>query len=548
MTHALLLALLALAPGDVTVFDDVRVVTLGPAGTLERGVVVVEGDRIRAVGTPDEVELPDDARRVPGHGFTLVPGLIDLHVHVGDEVDLDLYVAHGVTTVRDLGGGLWHLGVRDRVASGRRLGPTLHLAGPKVTGVHDAEAARALVAEQAERGFTWLKIYGDIAPDAYGALVGAARELGMRPCGHVPRNLTVEQVLETPPDSIDHAEEFLYGWFDGGRHGRGSIPELAELVAASGTSVVATLTCYDHIGRQAASFERAFDRGPVRYASAYSRRTWGPDENRYRGFPPDAVPQLRDLLVLQKDFLRAFHEAGVPLLLGTDSGGDGVPFMIPGASAHDELPQLVACGLTAEEALAAGTREAARLLGVLDEVGTIEAGKRADLLLVKGDPLADPTNTTLRAGVMVRGRWLPEAELDGMLARIAEQSRREEAFLVALRDGGPEAAAALLASSLADDPSLVPFREDSLNELAYEALILDDRPDTAVELFRLNAEAYPESWSVHDSLGEGLRATGRLEEALAAYEESVRLEPRHVDGARCVAELRAELGPGREER
>ena len=228
-------------------FEGVRAVTMGPAGVLEKATVIVQGERIVDIGDPSLVDVPEGARRIDGEGFTLIPGLIDLHVHIGDAVDLDLYVAAGVTTVRALGGSLWHLGLRDRVAAGR-LGPDMQISGPNVSGVSTADEARGVVRRQSARGFDWLKIYGEITPEAYAALVVAAREHGLRPCGHVPRNLRVEDVLTTPPDSIDHAEEFLYGWFDG-RNGRASIPELTQRVAESGVAVVTTLSCYDLIGR-----------------------------------------------------------------------------------------------------------------------------------------------------------------------------------------------------------------------------------------------------------------------------------------------------------
>lgn len=555
LTPALLLSFVpaAAAPDEpVVAFIDVRVVAMESEAVLEGQTVVVEGDRIVAIGPKDDLDVPASAEVIAGLGAYLMPGLFDLHVHLQDDIDPELYVLNGVTTVRECGGSTSSFAQRARIEAGELLGPRLFIASAPIIGFGDDLSGRTLegaelhaaaleVAErEKERGFEFLKIYDNITAPGYGALVRAARQVGIRPIGHVPRNLRLEVILETPPDSIAHAEEFLYSEFAPALD-PSDIPDTARRVAQSGLAVVTTLVTYDHIGRQVADLAAELERGEARYASALQLRDWGPENNRHKHFEKSSATFFRSALAFQKRFLGAFHEAGVPILLGTDSGGYGIPFVFAGFSAHEELEHLVGCGLSPYEAVAAATREPARYLGVLDDVGTISPGKRADLILVWGNPLDDVKNVALRAGVMVKGRWIPVDEIHARLDRIAEQARREVDFVRAVKQRGDAGAREVLTRSLAEEPGLLPFRRRTLNELGYEALKIDGDPGLAAALFELGVELFPLSWSAHDSLGEALVALGELGAAVASYQRSLELFPGNREAADVMMELLGRL-------
>ncbi|HVS09494.1 MAG TPA: amidohydrolase family protein [Planctomycetota bacterium] len=526
-------------------FVGVHVVPMDAERVLRDQTVIIAQGRIAALGPKDELAPPADAQVVEGQGYFLMPGLFDLHVHIQDEVELEILLAHGVTGVRELGGWLWHLEVRDRIARGALLGPAMAVGCQPVVDVADAAAARRVVDEHVDQGFDFLKIYDRISADGYRVLVERSRERGIRPCGHVPRNLDLEVVLASPPDSIDHAEELLYGYFlpelDEAR-----IPDVARRMAESGTALVATLIAYDRIGRQVADLAASFRRGDLRWASALQRRNWGPERNRYRRFPRDSVPRLRRSLEFQQRFVRAFHEAGVRVLAGTDGGGNGVPFVVPGASLHDELELLAECGIPPFGVLSAATREAARFLRVEDEVGTVEPGKRADLVLVMGDPLLDVSNVQLVAGVVRAGRWLPQEDLHRRLESIAAQSIAEEEFLRVLATEGAQAAVDFSERWASEHGGAAPFRELTVNELGYERMA-EGRAADATKLLELAVRHHPGSWNAHDSLGEARARLGDVEGAIRSYERSLELCPRNVEGARRLAELRAARGtaPGK---
>ena len=533
-------------PG-VLALVDVHVVSMETAEVLEHRTVLIRGDRIAAVGPVAELAVPAGAKRIDARGAYLTPGLIDLHVHLQDEVDAELFVLNGVTTVRECNGSAWSIWQRDAIARGEQLGPGVRVSSPPIIGFGHGlygdelrAAARALVREQLEHGYEFLKLYDDITVDGYAALIEASRELGLRPIGHIPRNLTLEQVLRTPPDSIAHAEELLYAHFSPALDSA-AIPEVTARLRESELAVVATLVTYDHIRRQVADLASEFARDEARYASALQRRDWGPERNRHRHFEKSAVPRFDTAFAFQKEFLRSFHEAGVPVLLGTDAGGAGIPFVFPGFSAHEELQHLVDVGLTPYEAIAAGTREAARYLGALDEVGTVTAGKRADLILSRENPLEDVRHLARAAGVLIGGRWLGPEEVRARFERISEQNLREVEFVRAVREGGASAAREEIERSLAAEPSILPFREWTLSELGYEALKLTRDLDLAEELFELNLHYHPKSWTAFEALAELHEERGDAAAALRCYRESLERFELNPECARRIAELQREL-------
>jgi hypothetical protein len=166
------------------------------------------------------------------------------------------------------------------------------------------------------------------------------------------------------------------------------------------------------------------------------RVTWDPERDfRTKDMTPALFERLQHYVAMERKLVGMLHDAGAGLLLGTDAGN---PFVIAGWSAHEELANLVRSGLTPYEALRVATVNAARYLGEEEKWGTVTPGKRADLILVEGDPLDDVANVGRIAGVMVRGRWLPKAKLDAMLedvARSYERPKRRFAGLPVLPEG-----------------------------------------------------------------------------------------------------------------
>jgi imidazolonepropionase-like amidohydrolase len=373
-------------------FIGVDVVPMDSELLLVNQTVLVRGRRIEAVGLRGDIVVPGDAAEIDGTGLVLMPGLTDMHVHL-DEADLPAYLAAGITSVRNMWGHDAINDMRQRIASGTLAGPTVYSTSPGIDGppakwpvtqiVETPAEAEATVARLAGEGWTMLKVYQDLRPEVYAAVVAAATELGVPFMGHVPHRVGLRDVLLAGQASVEHL-----GGYDVelcGARGAAAwsnmnaerVPELATWTWESGTYVSPTLVVL----------------------KALSERN---------STASDAATAIANRRVL----VGALHDAYVPILLGTDSGID---IVVPGSSLHDELQELIASGLSPFEALAAGTVVAARFLGEEDEFGAVRAGLRADLLLLGANPLEDVTAAAEPLGVVANGSWYPQ---DALAARI----------------------------------------------------------------------------------------------------------------------------------
>lgn len=402
---------------------------------LEDHAVLIRDGRIAAVAPTSELELPAGCRIVEGAGRFLLPGLTDMHVHVTSEDDLLLDLAAGVTSVRNMWGLPMHLAMQERIEDGSLLGPTLYTTGPITdgvppgwdgsVGVDGAEVARAEVLRQKEAGFEAVKVYNGLGEEAYVAIVDTAHEEGMRVTGHVPDAVGIRTALEIGQDCIEHLE----GYFPSmGAAPAGDEAELVRLTVEAGTWNCVTLVVMRNIsmlGDPAALKARP----EMRYVSPATRASWDPATDwRFKNVPPGGFEGFRARVHGMQAFTLALHQAGAGILVGTDTPN---PYVVPGFAVHDELALLVEAGFTPYEALDADTAQAATYLGRRTEFGRIVPGLRADLLLLRENPLEDIARTRERAGVVVRGRWLPQEELDRRLEELASSFEEEPAFRAA---------------------------------------------------------------------------------------------------------------------
>lgn len=396
----------------------------------DQTVVVVDG-LIRGLGPSGSVEMPRGIPVVDGRGKYLIPGLTDMHVHIAGERDLLLFLACGVTTVRNMWGftgpfvrmGLANqLVLRERVRRGHLPGPDIVTAGPILDGrpagspfmtvVEDAVQARRAVREQADKGYDFIKVYDNLSPEAYTEVIAAARAAGLPVAGHVPTGVGIGRVLSSGQVSIEHLTGYLN--YDavslvvpGGR-----LVDYARRTSEAGIWNCPSVTVFQRRvppGGLAANYRHA----GMEHVSMGMKLFWPVQLagfNRtllYRG--PDYGARLLDL---QREVIAALHGAGAGLLAGTDAGN---PFVVPGFSLLDELRYLVDAGLSPLEALRTATYNAALALGREDKAGSIAAGKRADLVLLDADPLLDIRHLGSITGVAVGGLWLPKADLQRML-------------------------------------------------------------------------------------------------------------------------------------
>jgi imidazolonepropionase-like amidohydrolase len=427
-----------LAPAQaagVFAFENASVLTMENDRVLDRQTVVVADGRIAALA-PD-APVPAGAQRIDARGKFLMPGLAEMHGHVGGSPEaleriLFLYLSNGVTTVRGMLGQPTHLELRAKAARGEILSPTLFTSGPSFNGnsVPDPETGRRMVLEQKGAGYDLLKIHPGLSRAAYDAIAAAARDVGIPFAGHVPaavglrraleaRQLTVDHldgyVEALVPESVDTSTPSFFGFGYLPQVDERRIPAIVAATRAAGAWNVPTQSLLEHMAGPITPEELAA-RPEMRYMPQATVQQWlqqARNIRRQAGADPAAGARFVEL---RRRLIRALQERGAGLLLGSDAPQ---VFNVPGFSLQHEMRMLVTAGLTPYQVLKSGTREPAVHFGAEKEFGTVAVGKRADLILLDANPLADITAMERIAGVMVRGRWLPQAEIRRRLDEIA---------------------------------------------------------------------------------------------------------------------------------
>lgn len=422
----------------VTVIDHVTVIPMDRERLLSDHTLVVSGGRIERMGPSGTVSSPAGAARVDGRGKYLVPTLSEMHAHIpgGQASDAEiervlfLYAAHGIGTIRGMLGHPRHLPLRSRVARGELIGPTIYTSGPSLNGntIPTAAAATEAVRMQKAAGYDFLKIHPGVPLASFEALSATAAQVQMRFAGHVPAEVGLSRALEARYWTIDHLDGYvealaapggppsqMFGLNLIGRVDESTVASLVAQTKKAGVAQVPTQALFEHwVGADDPGAMAAWPE--MRYVPESQVAQWIEQKRKIAaGAAPDDRARF---LALRRRLLKQMHAEGVSLLLGSDAPQ---VWNVPGFSVHRELQYLVGAGLSPWAALETGTRAVARFFGTAAERGTIEAGKRADLLLLDANPLEDIRNSSRIAGVMLGGRWLPRETLAPQLDRIARE-------------------------------------------------------------------------------------------------------------------------------
>ncbi len=352
-------------------------------------VVIVRNGVIAAAGSSHDLVLPRNLLVIRASGQTLLPGLWDMHAHFAQTEWGPTYLAAGITSARDCGNEFEFITrERDALSIGKVLGPRLLLAGlvdgsgPKTFGsiwADTPEQGRAVVARYKAAGFVQMKIYDWIQPDVLRAIAAEAHRQGMTVTGHVPRSMTAIEGVGAGMDQINHIGS-VFQAVRGSGTGPLDLNSPAAIKAIRffrdhGTVVDPTLSWNELLSRpmnfDISSFEPGFAKAPYMLSSLIETA----------GTPAAKTlqsTQFHEMLQLVK----ALYSAGVPIVAGTDKG-------IPGHSLHRELELYVEAGIPPSAVIRLATAGAARAMGVANQLGTVAVGKRADLILVQGNPLED---------------------------------------------------------------------------------------------------------------------------------------------------------------
>ncbi len=394
------------------------------AAPIPDAVVVIHNGRIVAVGPRSKVKIPKHANVVDARGKTILPGLWDMHAHFEQVEWGPIYLAAGVTTVRDCGNEFEFItAVRDAIAQGRGLGPRLLLAGivdgssTYTIGVERVDTpaqARDWTDRYHAAGFQQMKIYSSVKLEELKAVADEAHRLGMTVTGHIPEGLNAYQAIEAGQDQINHI---------------GYIADIMKAQLPEGASRLdrykagANIDLESPEARKALAFLKEHHTvvdptiALMEFFTATTAKPPASFEPGVNKVAPELAQQLADVApptdrseigekVYEKELeiVGALHRAGIPVVAGTDQ-------TVPGHSLHREIELYVQAGFTPMEAIQAATIVSARAMGIEKESGTVEKGKRGDLILVNGNPLDDIHKIRNVEDVITNGTMFHTADL-----------------------------------------------------------------------------------------------------------------------------------------
>ena len=445
----------------VTAFINVNLVPMTEEAVIPDQTVLVHGTRIAAIGPSSHIKIPDNAMSIDGSNLYLMPGLADMHIHTDTKwlkggwpvSPLNLFLANGITTVRDFGPkGVpadHALRWREEIRRGRLQGPTIYAAGPILYGpVNDVVR---IVHKQKKQGFDFIKPYSFLSKKEFQDAVKTAKNLDMYIAGHIPFAVGLDGIIAAGMNEIAHIEELDFeflefdrtrilghaAWFkyllqnasdqmvpladlpvaELNKRYQADIDQIIRKLKASKIPLCTTLTVGDIVVKKLFHADRLISRPTSQYLPYGFFKTLRQGKNRhqiqFKGHEDFALFHFK----LNQLLLSKLRDGGVTLVLGTDSGPMGMG-LVPGFSLHDEFRIMIENGFTPYEAIKTATVNAAHVISKMrgkGDFGTLEVMKKADLILIDGNPLEDIGNLKKIVGVMASGKWFDNVTLQKMI-------------------------------------------------------------------------------------------------------------------------------------
>jgi hypothetical protein len=445
-------------PISPTAITNVNVLSPDGRTMLPRHTVLLDGGKIVAVSA--NATVPINATVINGNGKYLIPGLVDSHAHIlKSPNDLLLYVANGVTHVRDLGGPIERLKLRREIEQGR-VGPRLFVSSPPIDSMgllegaffevitfhkntRGVEHAISVVEDFAEQGYDAIKTYHLDMP-SYRAVNKKAAELGIPTTGHFPLSMELSELAISEQNEVAHIEEIVrvlireFGTINTQNqaafyaHVESRSSEIAGHLLANNIPVNSVLWFMESVTEQFNDLDKALRHVHIAYAnpgilegtneSGDYKVGWLPSYNQFE--PASDISederqgQAGFWLAREKAhhiLLKGLVRRGVTIMAGTDSGAN---LVVPGFSIHDELSSLNSAGMSTAQALESATANPSKVMN--SNAGIIDVGRRADLVMLNKNPLIDINNTRAIDTVILNGRVFARGQLDAMLAAVYE--------------------------------------------------------------------------------------------------------------------------------
>lgn len=375
--------------------------------------VYIKNGIIEEIGKIDNIKIPKDTIKIDGSGKYLTPGFSDMHVQIENKEYLSLFLANGVTLVRNMWGYPEHIEGRDKIKSGNLLGPELFTAGPLIDGrnsywpgstiITDPDRVELSIRQIKESGYDFIKIYDLLSRDIYTKIMKVAKKYNMQVVGNIPFSIEFKDAVNSNMHSIEQ--------FSGYKLSVKSIDDLSDeidLTVESGIWNCPTLVSM----KNSETLLRKYidpelfteDNNPeMKYISPDEIYWWKKETGKRLSYEKSKI------------LLRKLNEGGANIVSGTDQG---MPYIFPGFSLHDELELMTEAGLTPYQALLTTTLNPAIMMNIDDRLGSVKIGNEADLVLLDKNPLDDIRNTRTIYGVVTKGRWLSGRKIKEMLDEV----------------------------------------------------------------------------------------------------------------------------------
>ena len=441
--------LVASASAQTVAFTNVNVIPMDRERVLANQTIVIKNGVIVEIGNAKNVKLPKDAVRIDGNGKYLIPGLVDMHTHLLSDSDefpdsigpdeLRVMVANGVTTVRFMIGTPALLALRSQSAKGEIEAPTIFVASPHLTGreqgnnfvVNTPEDAREAVRKSRAAGYDFIKVTTFIKPEVYEAAVDEAAKQNIRVVGHADSRFVGVERAWKAKQQIEHLDGYLElllrddapmkgsvsdvyiynpeNWKSFDYIDESKIPEVARKTVASNPYVNPTQHFMKNSFGRLRTEDEIRNQPDFRFYPAKVQQQWLDFYKKNRFINTVPLEKRARWIKLRDQLIKAIYDAGGRIMTGSDTP----EFLwLYGFGMHHELKALKDAGLSNYAVLEAATKNPSMFLGTIDKVGTIEKGKRADLILLNANPLDNISATENRAGVMLKGKWHRQQELN----------------------------------------------------------------------------------------------------------------------------------------